>query len=168
VGLLTGWKLCPQCGSELRGDAARLECARCRFVAYANSVPGAEVILHDTDHRLLLVRRAFPPGAGLWDLPGGFLHEGEHPIEGLRREVREETGLDVEALEFLDFYLEPYDGRIVLCLTWTGRATGQPRAADDVSELRWFRFDELPAAHEFAFPHDVPALSAAVARHEHP
>lgn len=170
MGLLTGWKLCPRCGADLRGDTARLECRGCGFVAYANSVPGAEVILGDGDGRVLLVRRAFPPGAGLWDLPGGFLHEGEHPVEGLRREVREETGLEIDALAFLDFYLEPYDGRSVLCLTWTGRPVGEPSAADDVSELRWFGYDELPAAHEFAFPHDIPALSAAAARdgHQHP
>ena len=39
------------------------------------------------------------PGKGLWDLPGGFLHEDEHPLDGLRREVREETALEIEPIE---------------------------------------------------------------------
>src|SRR6266566_3582294 len=98
-------------------------------------------------------RRAFDPGKGLWDLPGGFLHEDEHPLDALHREIREETALDVEPIDFLGFWLEPYDGRIVLCLAWTVHATGEPRAGDDLVELRWFEPDELPPASELAFVH---------------
>jgi 8-oxo-dGTP diphosphatase len=131
-------------------------------------VPGAEVVVRDEKGRVLLGRRAFEPAKGLWDLPGGFVEEGEDPIAALRREVREETALELSGLDFLDFYLEPYDGRTVLCLTWTGRGTGTPRAGDDLVELRWFPHDRLPAAHELAFPHYPTALSAALARDEHP
>ena len=47
------------------------------------------------DGRLLLVERARPPGEGLWAVPGGQVRPGETLVEAVRREVREETGLEV-------------------------------------------------------------------------
>jgi len=168
VGALDGWRFCPICGEAIEKVEDRAECRSCGFVGYGNPVPGAEGVCFDGRGRVLLGRRAFDPGAGLWDLPGGFLHEDEHPLDALRREIREETGLEIEPLEFLGFWLEPYDGRIVLCLAWAARATGEARAGDDLSELRWFEPDELPGAAELAFTHYPEALSAALrGRNEH-
>jgi len=116
---------------------------------------------------VLLGRRAHNPGKGLWDLPGGFLHENELPLDGLRREVREETGLELEPREFLGFWLEPYESRIVLCLAWCGYTTGEGRAADDLVELRWFEPKQLPPPGELAFTHYPAVLSAALGRYEH-
>jgi ADP-ribose pyrophosphatase YjhB (NUDIX family) len=164
VGTLDEWNYCPRCGEAIEKVDDRAECRACGYVGYANAVPGAEAVCFDERGRVLLGRRAFDPGAGLWDLPGGFLHEDEHPLDGLRREVREETALEIEPLEFLGFWLEPYDGRIVLCLAWTARASGDARAGDDLNELRWFAPDELPPSSELAFPHYRAALSAALSR----
>lgn len=124
--------------------------------------------LVERDGRLLLARRAIDPGRGMWDLPGGILDEGEHPEDGLRRELREETGLDVEPGAFLGAWLDPYDGRTILGLTYEAVAPdGEPVAADDVAELHWFAPDELPAAEEFAFPSHPEVVSLWVRRHEH-
>jgi 8-oxo-dGTP diphosphatase len=116
-------------------------------------VPGAQAVLQDDQGRVLLGRRAADPSKGLWDLPGGFLEEGEHPLVGLRRELLEETGLEIEPTKFFGIWMEPYDGRWVLCLTWLARvAGGSERAGDDLVELRWFAPDEIPATEELAFP----------------
>jgi ADP-ribose pyrophosphatase YjhB (NUDIX family) len=161
VGSLDSWKYCPRCASPLVGNASRLACGSCGFVAYASSVPGAEAVLLDGDGRVLLGRRRFEPRSGYWDLPGGFLEEGEEPLDALRREVREETGLEVEPLRFLGLWNEPYDGRIVLCLTWLARGHGDARAGDDLVELCWFAPTELPW-EELAFTHYSAALSAGL------
>jgi 8-oxo-dGTP diphosphatase len=108
--------------------------------------------VEDDSGRVLLGRRAADPAAGHWDLPGGFLEEGEHPLDGLRRELREETGLEIEPTEFFGIWMEPYEGRWVLCLTWLARPVGGvERAGDDLVELRWFAPDELPEPGELAF-----------------
>jgi len=166
VGALDDWKYCPSCGEAIEKVEGRAECRACGFVGYANAVPAAEAVCFDERGRILLGRRAVDPRAGLWDLPGGFLHEDEHPLDALRREIREETGLEIEPLEFLGHWLEAYDGRIVLCLTWTARVTGEPRAADDLVEVRWFEPEVLPAPEELAFTHYPEVLSAALARRD--
>jgi ADP-ribose pyrophosphatase YjhB (NUDIX family) len=164
MGELAGWTFCPRCRSELAGDAARLECAACGFVVYASSKPTAGALCVENG-RLLLVRRAAEPFKGQWDIPGGFLEEGESPLEGLRRELKEETGLDVEPQRFLGIWIDRYGGdstaEATLNLYWTATVTGgEARPADDVSELRWFDRDELPPPDELAFE-NVPLVLAA-------
>ena len=97
----------------------------------------------------------------MWDIPGGFIEEGEEPLETLRREMDEETGLEIEPTEFLGGFPDRYgDGGIyTLNLYWTARiVSGEPAPADDVADLRWFSPDELPAAEEFAFRNSVEVL----------
>jgi ADP-ribose pyrophosphatase YjhB (NUDIX family) len=166
MGALDAWRYCPVCGEAIDKVEDRVECRACGFVGYANAVPGAEAVCLDERGRVLLGRRAFDPGGGLWDLPGGFLHEDEHPLDALRREVREETALELEPERFLGFWLEPYEGRIVLCLAWIARVTGEPTAGDDLVELRWFEPDRLPPAAELAFSHYPAVLAAALGRDE--
>ena len=125
-------------------------------MAYAHSQPTACALVVDEAGRLLLARRAGEPEPGKWDLPGGFLEEGEHPLDALRRELREETSLEVEPLDFVGVWMDRYGAGdaapATLNLYWTARVlAGEPRAADDVSELRWFTPDELPSGEELAF-----------------
>ena len=121
----------------------------------------------DEDGRLLLARRAFEPWLGRWDIVGGFLGEGEHPLDGLRREVREETTLEFEPDRYFGAWTGDYDGRATLNLFWTGRfAPGEPHAGDDVAELRWFTRDSLPPASELAF-HRLVGDVLRVWRDEH-
>jgi 8-oxo-dGTP diphosphatase len=95
-------------------------------------------------------------------LPGGFLDETEDPLDGLRREFREETGLEIEPVELLGIDIEPYDGRHVFSVTWIVRGDGDPQAADDVAELRWVGPHELP--DEMAFPGQSRVLALWAAR----
>jgi 8-oxo-dGTP diphosphatase len=112
---------------------------------------------------VLLARRAHEPDAGLWDAPGGFLEEGENPLDGLRRELREETGLEVEPGRFVGTFVDTYgvgpDAPPVLNLVWeAGIVGGEAAPADDVAELRWFALDALPPEEEVAFRWLAPSL----------
>jgi ADP-ribose pyrophosphatase YjhB (NUDIX family) len=170
MGELTGWRFCPRCASVLAGDEARLACAACGFVAYANPKPTATAVCVDGDGRVLLTRRAIEPNAGAWDLPGGFVDEHEHPLDALRRELREETGYEVEPVELLGIWMDRYGGdstaQTTMNLFWAARVLGgEPQPADDVSELRWFAADELPPDEELAF--ECVGLALAAWRQQH-
>lgn len=148
---LDGWSHCPRCGAGLAGDLERLECPACGLVIYSNPAPAACALVEDDDGRILLTRRAWEPYAGMWDVPGGFLGEQEHPLDALRRELLEETGLEVEPTEWYGAFMVPYEGRTVVNLVWRARVLGgTPRPADDVSELGWFSRADLPPLEEIA------------------
>ncbi len=171
MGELAGWKSCPRCRSQLRSDGRRVECPECGFVAYANPKPTASALCADDEGRLLLTRRAIEPDKGKWDVPGGFVEEDEHPFDTLRRELREETNLEIEPLDFFGVWMDRYGGdstaQSTLNLIWTARVLGgEPRPADDVAELRWFPPDELPPPEECAFELVKDVLSAWRARQE--
>jgi len=125
-------------------------------VHYANPVPAVSALVLDDDGRLLLARRAHEPDRGLWDTLGGFLDEDEDAIAGLRRELREEAGLEIDVGRFVGAFSDRYgsapDARSVVNLVWEATiAGGEPAPADDVSELRWFEPGGLPGEDELAF-----------------
>jgi len=172
MGVLDGWLWCPRC----RGPLAlvvqgRVACEACGFVAWANPAPTACALCEDGEGRLLLTRRAHEPFLGYWDIPGGFLHEDEHPLDALRRELLEETGLEIEPGAFLGAWIDRYGdapgSQFTLNLYWRARVVrGDERPADDVSELRWFAREELPARDQLAFANVPLVLDAWLALQE--
>jgi ADP-ribose pyrophosphatase YjhB (NUDIX family) len=165
VGVLDEWRYCPRCAEAIAVRDGRADCEACGFVSYANSSPTASALVEDADGRLLLVRRAIEPHRGKWDIPGGFLEEGEHPVETVRRELWEETGLVIEPGAFFGAWIDRYGDEPgapwTLNLFWRAAVTsGEPRAADDVDELRFFAPDELPAPSDLAFTTIVDVLRA--------
>ncbi len=172
MGELDGWRHCPVCAAELRREENRVECPECDFVDYASSKPTASCLIVDDDGRVMFSKRARDPFAGMWDLPGGFLDEGEHPLDCLHRELREEAGIGLRDTEFVGIFMDRYgEGpRDVATMNvyWSAQiADGTPVPADDVAELRFFAPDEIPWA-ELAFEHLPEVLSAWRARNEDP
>jgi 8-oxo-dGTP diphosphatase len=105
--------------------------------------------------RVLLIRRKHEPFAGRWALPGGFVDEGETLETAARRELLEETGVTVAALEQFRTYGDPgRDPRgwtvSVVYLVRVAAEQLRPQAGDDAAEVSWFSLDELP---ELAFDH---------------
>jgi ADP-ribose pyrophosphatase YjhB (NUDIX family) len=94
---------------------------------------------------------------------GGFLEPGETPEQGLSRELREEIGLECSIGRYLGGFVDTYGdgGDATLNLAYECQiGAGEPRAADDVAELRWFAPDALPPDSEFAFPNSIAILGA--------
>jgi ADP-ribose pyrophosphatase YjhB (NUDIX family) len=102
-------------------------------------VPCVGAVVRDGDGRLLLVRRARPPAAGTWSLPGGRVEPGEDDAAAVVREVREETGLDVAVGELVGTVeRSPGAGIVYVINDYACDVVGGTlRAGDDASDARW-------------------------------
>ena len=103
--------------------------------------------------RVLLIRRGSEPLKGAWSIPGGLLELGEELAEGVRRELKEETGLDVKPLQVLAVFDRVFrEGPRVryhyVIVDYACRLKGgRLRAASDVLDARWVRREDLPQYH---------------------
>ena len=149
---LTLFRFCPVCGSahfEIHNFKSK-HCADCGFTYYANPCSAtAAFIVNDRDE-LLVVRRAKEPARGTLDLPGGFCDMQETVEEGMRREIKEETGLDVGQMEYLfsspNVYQYSGMGVHTLDMDFLVRVHGDVptvRAADDAADARWIPLGQV-------------------------
>ena len=102
--------------------------------------------------KILLVERGKEPLKGYWSIPGGIVETGEKLVEGIRREVAEETGLDVEPYSMFEIFeriIPDAEGKpeyhYVLVDYLCRRVSGEPAAASDVSRVAWVSEPELGA-----------------------
>jgi len=148
---------CPRCGEETLSWPRLHEtvCRTCNFDFFLNVAAAVGVVIQVGD-RLLLTRRLREPGAGLLDLPGGFIDPEESAEEGLRREVREELGLELDAVEYLFSFPNEYLYKGIMYRTvdlfFRARFPTVPPVSplDDISGIVWAEPAEIDPA-EVAF-----------------
>ena len=103
--------------------------------------------------RVLLIRRGSEPLKGEWSIPGGLVELGEELADGVRRELKEETGLDVEPLEVLTVFdrITREGDRVryhyVIVDYVCRRRGGRLKPDSDVVDARWVRREDLPQYH---------------------
>lgn len=121
-----------------------------------------DAVILDPSAGVVLIRRGHDPFAGRWALPGGFVENGESVATACTREVREETGLEVEPVQLVGVYSEPgRDPRghtvsvVFLCRVTGGLLAG----GDDAAEARWFA---SLAGIDLAFDHATILAGATI------
>jgi 8-oxo-dGTP diphosphatase len=102
----------------------------------------AAAIVVDPQGRVLLLKHRFRPGAG-WGIPGGFIGAGEQPDEAVKRELREEVGLELERVELVTTraFKQPRQIEIVFRCRPQGDASPQ---SIEIRKASWFAIDSLP------------------------
>ncbi len=144
-------RFCLRCGHPLEArphhsGEVRPTCPRCGWVFFADPKVAVAVLTTDDRGRVLLVQRRFPPQAGRWTLPGGFLNPGEAPRARAAREVAEETGLVVRVgalFTVVEGRDHPQGADVVL--VYAARVVrGALRAGEDARAAAFFPPEALP------------------------
>jgi ADP-ribose pyrophosphatase YjhB (NUDIX family) len=140
---LDGVRYCPRCAGSAEVDFPRsISCPQCGYGAYYNPKPVAGAVPRTDAGEVLLLRRGFAPGKGLWTFPGGFVDLGESTEQAAVRETREELQIDVELGALVGVYSRPED-RVVL-IVYAARALGEPHTTPEATEIRAFAPGAIP------------------------
>lgn len=165
-------RYCSACSAGLPAPPP-VTCTACGTRHWSNPKPCANAIVVD-DGEVLLVRRANPdaPWHGRWCSPGGFCETGEHPIETVEREVLEEAGIRATVTGYLGVWVDRYadddtqiDAEVINVAYYLATAEREevaPVDSHEVSDVRWFAWDELPA--DLAPPGTLEAILAVARR----
>jgi ADP-ribose pyrophosphatase YjhB (NUDIX family) len=148
------FRFCPLCATALqpipegRPDAGRPACPRGHFVHYDNPAVTVFAFVRDAQDRYLVLERAREPFFAQWDLPGGFVEPGESPEDAIRRELREETGLEIAVERILGAFTSRYgEERWTVDVGYLCRVLVDPatlRLDAEKSDAAWLALDALP------------------------
>lgn len=156
-------RYCQVCGHDLvermieaEGRRRRLQCENCGFIHYMNPRVVVAIIV-EYEGRVLLQQRAIEPRRGFWTFPGGFLEFGEMPVDGARRETKEEVGLDVTIESLHGVYARPDVG--IVLVVYRGASDSDAAVVGDFESMavEWYAPDEIPW-EELAFETTEQAL----------
>ena len=124
-------------------------CSNCGFTYYQNPSSSTAAFILNSKEELLVVRRGKEPAKGTLDLPGGFVDNEETAEEGMIREIKEETGLEIKEVKYLFSVpnIYRYSGMDIhtldLFFLCHAEDDALPEAADDAAECNWVPLREV-------------------------
>ena len=144
------FRFCPRCATPLAllseaedgGEKARLRCPACGFTHWNNPTPVLAAVIEcaDREGRLLLAKNAAWKG-NVFALITGFMEAGESPQEGIAREVKEETNLDVQSAKLVGAYEFLRMNQVIIAYHVV--ATGQVKLSPELVDYRLYDLDKL-------------------------
>lgn len=142
-------KYCPNCKNKLIKKTNLFYCQKCVFYFYHNPIPTNGLIIYNETKEVLLVKRKFSPKKNYWDIPGGFINLNETLENSIKREIKEELGIDVDLkkLTYLTSSKDLYNYKKIksytICLIFLYKINKIHKEkmipSDDISEAKWFK-----------------------------
>lgn len=149
---LLGWRMstkyCCACGHPLEDDPKEtaLHCPHCGKTHYPRVEPCIITIVEKADQMLLLRHKL--RNQDLWCCLAGFVEVGESLEHALRREILEETGLEVDNIRYMGSQSWPFPDQLMVAFYADYRSGELKVQEEEISEARWFPKDEIPISPE--------------------
>lgn len=159
---------CPRCGSPTRAENAghTRRCERDGSEHYPRTDPAVIMLVVDDDDRLLLGRQTTWP-EGRFSTLAGFVEPGESLEAAVRREVREEVGIDVDAVTYLGSQPWPFPSSLMLGFTAHARGTDVTLHDGEIAETRWYTRESIAEDIAAGRLHASPGISISRRLVEH-
>ena len=148
-------KFCPLCGTQIENTSPldNPTCPNNHFVWYQDPKVAVGTLVKRND-KLLFVKRKFPPHVNKWSYPSGFVDAGEKVEDAAKREVLEETNINIEIDKLLGVYSNTNNDTIFIA--YSARAINENIVIGSESvDVSWFEVNHLPS---LAFKHDQKIL----------
>lgn len=141
------WRYCPNCAAPLAqiaqmedgGEKSRLRCAACAWTHWNNPTPVLAAVVQYQD-RILLARNAAWTGRR-FALITGFMEAGETPQQGIAREIKEETNLDVREVNLIGVYEFFRMNQVIIA--YHALAEGEVCLSPELAEYKLFAYDDV-------------------------
>lgn len=143
------YKFCPWCKAELKQKPDHKVCPSCDRQYYFNPKPTVSIVLINNQDQLLLTKRLREPFKDWWDLPGGFVEQGETFEEAAKRELKEEVNANPQDLKYIGSFSDDYRYRgtiiPVVAAVFTAEISDNTTivVADDVSDYKFMKISEI-------------------------
>lgn len=128
---------------QVEGKLRRI-CRDCKRVRYPDVIVAVSAIVHDSDGRILFVKRAIEPGFGKWVIPGGYAERGESLQEAAVRETVEEVAVSLGHPALSGVYGSEDSGVATVVFTMTAHAPSQRQAGSETLRSRFFGINDIP------------------------
>ena len=138
------YRHCPKCGAAFENDKKEtaLNCPACSFKLYPRIEPCVIVLISRGDEILLVKNKRAT--RDFYSCIAGFMELGESAVEAVRREVKEEVGLEIKNVTPVGSQSWPFPDQLMLAFTADWQSGDLVLQEEEIAEARWFKRDALP------------------------
>ncbi len=138
------YRHCPKCGAAFENDKKEtaLNCPKCSFKLYPRIEPCVIVLISRGDEILLVKNKRAT--RDFFSCVAGFMELGESAVEAVRREVKEEVGLEIKNIKAVGSQSWPFPDQLMLAYTADWQSGDLVLQEEEIAEARWFKRDALP------------------------
>ncbi|MEO6729275.1 MAG: NUDIX domain-containing protein [Candidatus Dojkabacteria bacterium] len=159
------YKHCYKCGGNLHEtEIHSFKCKSCGNETFIDPSIGVMGIIENDNGQILMIERAKDPFKGTWDVPAGFVDVNDENAEAtIKREAREEVGVEIDELKYLGSYMHTYEFKGVtkphISIVFTGKLKSNEISMDkaEIMNAQFISKDKIPF-EKIGFPHVKLAL----------